>query len=62
MEGFFTQARAPLHEEISAKREIKWLEKARVVSTNQLLLAPKVDPVVFKVVSNTLHNDLWLTL
>lgn len=62
MEGFFVQARAQLNEQSSAKRELDWLKKVRVVSTSQPLLPPKVDPAVFEQVSNALYGDQWLNV
>ena len=62
MDGFFDQARAQLDEQSTAKRELGWLQKVRVVSTSQPLLPPKVDPAVFEQVSNALYGDCWLTV
>ena len=62
MEGFFTQARSQIGDKAATKREREWLEKVRVVSTNQPLLPPKIDPTVFEQVSNALYGNQWLEI
>lgn len=60
MEGFFAQARSQLGGENATQREREWLEKVRVVSTNQPLLPPKINSTVFEQVSNALYSNYWL--
>lgn len=62
MDGFFKQAQRNLGPESNAKLEREWSKKVRVVATTQPLLAPKVAPGVFDVVSEALYNNRWLTL
>lgn len=62
MDGFFAQAHRQLADMPPTQREREWLEKVRVVSTTQPLLAPKIDPGVFEQVSNALYSNLWLVV
>lgn len=69
MQGFFTQAQANLQPGRGqegvltgsrARLPREWLNKVRVVSTTQPLLAPKLVAGVFEVVSNALYANEWL--
>lgn len=62
MQPFFVQARANLapHASGGAKAARAWINKVRVVSTSQPLLAPKILPEVFSAVSGALYADQWL--
>ncbi len=60
MQGFFKQARGRLDENGKYRPEREWLDKVRVVSTNQPLLPPKVHSNVFEQVSNALYGNQWL--
>ncbi len=62
MEGFFSQSRRNLGHDSTAHLEKQWPSKVRVVATSQPLLAPKVLPGVFEVVSEALYSNLWLSL
>jgi predicted DNA-binding transcriptional regulator YafY len=60
MESFFKQARGQLDTKSATMRERAWLDKIRVISTSQPLLAPKVNPDVFQQVSNALYENFML--
>jgi predicted DNA-binding transcriptional regulator YafY len=60
MHGFFAQARVQMDDPQGSAKEKAWLEKVRVVSTSQPLVAPKVNAMVFEAVSNALYADVWL--
>lgn len=62
MAGFFTQARRRLDPHGSAHRARDWLGKVRVVRETQPLMAPRIAPGIFEVVSNALYADRWLSL
>lgn len=62
MAGFFTQARRNLGPDSNALLEREWPSKVRVVATSQPLLAPKILPGVFDVVSEALYSNHWLHL
>ncbi len=62
MDGFFEQARRQLRPLADAPRERAWLGKVRVIRETQPLLAPRIAPGVFEIVSNALYDDCWLTL
>ena len=59
IQGFFDQARYELHKE---GREREWLNKVRVVSETQPLLAPDIKEGVFEEVSAALYSNCWLAL
>jgi predicted DNA-binding transcriptional regulator YafY len=61
MSGFFSQASRQLTAG-AGRPAHEWLGKVRVVSTTQPLLAPKLAPGVFEVVSEALYWNRWLTL
>ena len=60
MEGFFSQARGQLDDAKNSLLERQWLDKVRVVSASQPLLAPKIVGGVFEQVSNALYANQWL--
>ena len=60
MEGFFSQARGQLDDAKNSPLERQWLDKVRVVSTSQPLLAPKIVAGVFEQVSNALYANQLL--
>jgi predicted DNA-binding transcriptional regulator YafY len=62
MQPFFEQARVNLapHAAASAQAARAWINKVRVVSTSQPLLAPRILPEVFSAVSSALYADQWL--
>jgi len=62
MSGFFAQAARQLTPYGKGQREHEWLGKVRVVATTQPLIAPKLAPGVFDVVSDALYADRWLQL
>ncbi len=62
LSGFFDEARYNLNPSNTNNKENDWLKKVRVVSETQPLLPPKVDPDVFKNVSEALYHDRWLNL
>lgn len=59
MKNFFEQARKnlPLYDQ---QLERQWLEKVRVVDTHQPLLPPKLDPDIFKIITEALYQNQWL--
>jgi predicted DNA-binding transcriptional regulator YafY len=65
MNDFFTQARANLRDSYTtanAGLEHEWLDKVRVISTNQALLPPKVNTEVFEQVTSALFGNFMLDL
>jgi len=60
MESFFNQARYELNTEDPTHKNRQWLDKVKVVSETQPLIAPTVDPEVFDAVSNALYNNRLL--
>jgi predicted DNA-binding transcriptional regulator YafY len=62
MEGYFSQARSNLFDKIKPNLEKQWLEKVRVVSTNQPLLAPDVDAEISSRIGDALYNNHWLKI
>jgi predicted DNA-binding transcriptional regulator YafY len=62
MEGYFRQARGNLLDKRKANLEKQWLDKVRVVSTNQPLMAPDVDGEIFSQVGDALYNNQWLKI
>jgi predicted DNA-binding transcriptional regulator YafY len=61
LSGFFEEANRNLEPD-SNNKESDWLKKVRVVSETQPLLPPKVEPDVFKNVSEALYHDRLLNL
>ena len=62
MAPFFTQARRSLSTNDSAGLERQWLDKVRVVSTSQPLLAPTIRDGVLEEVTNALFGNRWLEI
>jgi predicted DNA-binding transcriptional regulator YafY len=62
LSGFFEEANRNLEPHSTNNKESDWLKKVRVVSETQPLLPPKVDPDVFKNVSEALYHDRLLNL
>lgn len=70
MKSFFEQAHANLSpnrvagqtQGAQARLSREWLQKVRVVSTNQPLLPPHIAPGVFEAVSNALYANQWLDI
>ncbi len=62
MAGFFAQAHRQLEGPEGQHREREWLGKVRVVSQTQPLMAPKLAPGVFDIVSQALYLNRWLAL
>lgn len=62
MKGFFTQAARQLGPQQQGRPAREWLGKVRVVAATQPLLAPKLAPGVFEVVSEALYWNRWLEL
>jgi predicted DNA-binding transcriptional regulator YafY len=64
LKSLFRQARANIGGQLpgSVKRDREWLDKVRVISTTQPLLAPRLQAGVFENVSNALYGNRWLTL
>lgn len=60
MEAFFWQARMRLHAPDGPALERQWLDKVRVVSQTQPLLAPTLVEGVFEQVSEALFGNRWL--
>lgn len=60
MGGFFAQARMNLGPAHGAQVERRWLNKVRVVSPNQPLLAPELAPDILSTVSAALYAESWL--
>ncbi len=62
MSSFFDQARQQLQPGLERSKARQWLDKVRVVSVTQPLLAPTVKTDVFEAVSNALYADHWIQL
>ncbi|OAN17985.1 WYL domain-containing protein [Photobacterium jeanii] len=62
LDGFFTEAKRQLMPMSESVRERDWLDKVRVVSDTQPLLAPKIDNSVFQSVSEALFQDRLLQI
>lgn len=68
MKGFFDQAHANLYAaqnnsaQLSRQLSREWLEKVRVVSTNQPLLPPTIASGVLENISNALFANHWLNI
>jgi predicted DNA-binding transcriptional regulator YafY len=60
MAGFIEQARGNLRSDGKAKRELEWLNKIRIVSVTQPLLAPAIKAGIFEAVSKALFDNCWL--
>ncbi len=61
MRPFFQQANATLAADSEGPRTARqWMDKVRVVSVNQPLLAPDLEASVFDAVSAALYGNFWL--
>ena len=62
MESFFNQARYDLNTQDKSDKNRQWLDKVRVVSETQPLIAAPIVNGVFEEVSNALYNNKLLNL
>lgn len=62
LKGFFTEAKYQLNPTQETQKEREWLQKVRVVSETQPLLAPNINTEVFNTVSYALFHDKWLAV
>lgn len=62
MESFFNHAKYDLNTQDKSDKNRQWLDKVRVVSETQPLIAAPIVPDVFEEVSNALYNNKLLNL